>query len=110
MTAMAESEHLVRVCPVGDLAPGNVKRVDVDPPIAVYNIDGSFYATADWCTHDRSSLADEGFIENGQVECGWHFAKFCVRTGTVTAPPAVQPLATYSVQVIDDVVYVDVTG
>ncbi|KWX26258.1 (2Fe-2S)-binding protein [Mycolicibacterium wolinskyi] len=110
MTAEAKSERLIRVCAVGELRPGGVKRVDVDPPIALYNIGGTFYATADWCTHDRSSLADEGFVENGQVECGWHFAKFCVRTGAVTAPPATQPLATYSVQVIDDAVYVTVSG
>ncbi|MBF6440247.1 non-heme iron oxygenase ferredoxin subunit [Nocardia cyriacigeorgica] len=108
MTSTEQSERLVRVCAVGDLTPGNVTRVDTNPPIAVYNIDGEFYATADWCSHDKSSLADEGFIEDGQIECGWHFAKFCIKTGAVTAPPASEPLAKYAVQVVDGAVYVDI--
>ncbi|MFE3052533.1 non-heme iron oxygenase ferredoxin subunit [Nocardia sp. NPDC059239] len=106
MTTTEKSENLVRVCAVGELTPGNVTRVNTQPPIAVYNIDGAFYATADWCSHDKSSLADEGYIENGQIECGWHFAKFCIKTGAVTAPPASAPLAKYEVQVVDDAVYV----
>ncbi|AXK88899.1 phenylpropionate dioxygenase ferredoxin subunit [Nocardia farcinica] len=110
MTTTEQSENLVRVCAVDELAPGNVTRVDTNPPIAVYNIDGEFYATADWCSHDKSSLADEGFIENGQIECGWHFAKFCIKTGAVTAPPATEPLAKYAVRVVDGAVFVAVTG
>jgi nitrite reductase/ring-hydroxylating ferredoxin subunit len=103
-----KSESLIRVCAVDELTVGNVVRVNARPPIAVYNIDETFYATADWCTHDKSSLADEGFIEDGQIECGWHFAKFCIRTGAVTAPPAVAPLTTYPVHVVDGAVYVAV--
>ena len=108
MTTTEKSENLVRVCGVGELTPGNVKRVNTQPPIAVYNIDGEFYATADWCSHDKSSLADEGYIENGQIECGWHFAKFCIKTGAVTAPPATEPLAKFAVEVRDGDVYVAV--
>lgn len=110
MTTTEKSENLIRVCSVDELTPGNVTRVNTQPPIAVYNIDGEFYATADWCSHDKSSLADEGFIEDGQIECGWHFAKFCIKTGAVTAPPASEPLAKYPVQVDEGAVYVVVAG
>ncbi|MGW0022325.1 non-heme iron oxygenase ferredoxin subunit [Rhodococcus sp. NPDC003382] len=106
MASTETSRNVVRACAVTDLEPGNVIRVDTRPPIAVYNIDGEFYATADWCSHDKSSLADEGYIDGDQIECGWHFAKFCIRTGAVTAPPATVPLARYDVEVIDGVVYV----
>ncbi|MBA0045190.1 non-heme iron oxygenase ferredoxin subunit [Mycobacteroides sp. LB1] len=106
MTAIEKSQNRVRVCAVDELTPGNITRVDVQPPVAVYNIDGEFYATADWCSHDRSSLSDEGFIDGGQIECGWHFARFCIKSGQVTAPPASQPLATYTVEVLDGSLYV----
>ncbi|SKY48310.1 Rieske (2Fe-2S) domain-containing protein [Mycobacteroides abscessus subsp. bolletii] len=105
MTAIENPQNRVRVCAIEELTPGNITRVAVQPPVAVYNIDGEFYATADWCSHDKSSLADEGFIEDGQIECGWHFARFCIKSGRVTAPPATEPLATYVVEVSDGVVY-----
>lgn len=98
--------ELVRACAVTDLGPGEITRVPVSPPIAVYNVDGEFFATSDLCTHDKSSLSDEGYIEDGQIECGWHYAKFCIKTGDVTAPPATKPLTSYEVRVVDDDVYV----
>ncbi len=105
-----ESEHLVRVCSTNELPPGSVTRVDTKPAVAVFNVDGEFYATADLCTHDKSSLSDEGYIDNGEIECGWHFAKFCIKTGAVLTPPASKPLTKYEVQVHDGDIYVAITS
>ncbi len=77
-----------------------------DPPIAVFNVDGDFLATADTCSHDESSLAD-GYVDGDQVECAWHFAKFCLRTGRVLSPPANQDIAVYRVEIDDGVLYVN---
>jgi nitrite reductase/ring-hydroxylating ferredoxin subunit len=96
----------VRVCRVDELPPGSITRVQTSPAIAVYNVDGQFYATSDLCSHDKSSLSEDGYIENGEVECGWHFAKFCIKTGDVTAPPAREPLRTYDVQIDGDDIHV----
>ncbi len=90
----------MRACAAADLAPGEAIRVELDPPVAVFNVDGEFLATADRCSHDESSLAD-GYIEGDEVECAWHAARFCLRTGAVLALPATQPVATYSVKVQD---------
>lgn len=100
------SGELVRACSTFELSPGDVVRVPVDPPIAVFNVGGDFYATADWCTHEESSLAEDGYVEGDRVECGWHGARFCIRTGSVEAPPAKEPLARYEVQIRDGDVYV----
>src|SRR5215813_5307500 len=44
--SQAMAENLVRVCTAADLPPGNVKSFEVgDERVAVYNIDGTFYAT-----------------------------------------------------------------
>jgi 3-phenylpropionate/trans-cinnamate dioxygenase ferredoxin component len=88
----------VRACGADELEPGAVIQVATEPPIAVFNVDGEFFATDDTCTHEQSSLAD-GYVEGDQVECSWHFAKFCIRTGEVLSLPATKSLRTFAVKV-----------
>jgi nitrite reductase/ring-hydroxylating ferredoxin subunit len=97
---------MVRVCSEAELAPGEIKRAPTEVPIAVYNLSGSFFATGDYCTHEKSSFSEEGYLDGEEIECGWHFARFCIKTGAVTAPPARKPLLTYDVCVRDGDVYV----
>jgi nitrite reductase/ring-hydroxylating ferredoxin subunit len=97
----------VSACPVAALPAGEVVQVHQDRPIAVFNIDGEFFATDDTCTHETASLA-EGYVDGDVVECAFHFAKFCIRTGAALSYPATEPLATYPVQVSDGQVLVDV--
>lgn len=87
-----------RVCRVGELEPGEAVRVDADPPVAVFNVAGEFFATSDTCSHAKSSLSD-GYLEDDQVECTWHYARFCVRTGKALSLPATEDLRTYQVKV-----------
>lgn len=96
-----------RACAVEDVASGEAIIVENDPPIAVFHVDGEWFATEDRCSHDDSSLAD-GYVEGAVVECAWHFAKFCLRTGKVLAPPARLPLATFDVKVDGGTVYVNI--
>jgi 3-phenylpropionate/trans-cinnamate dioxygenase ferredoxin subunit len=75
--------------------------------IAVANVDGTFYAIDNICTHDRGPLG-EGTLAGDQVECPRHGARFDVKTGGVTAFPAVRPVKSYPVQLSGDEVQVDV--
>jgi nitrite reductase/ring-hydroxylating ferredoxin subunit len=75
-------------------------------PLAVFNVGGELFCTADTCTHEASSLS-EGYIEGDTVECGFHFAKFSLRTGAVLCPPAILPLKTFPVKVEDGKIYID---
>jgi nitrite reductase/ring-hydroxylating ferredoxin subunit len=97
----------VRACGVEEIDPGEAVRVDADPPVAVFNVDGEFLATADTCTHADSPLSD-GYVDGAEVECAWHSAKFCLRTGKALTLPATTGLATYATRVEDDVVFVDI--
>jgi 3-phenylpropionate/trans-cinnamate dioxygenase ferredoxin component len=90
----------IRVCHQDELPPGEAVQVPTTPPVAVFNVAGEFYATDDTCTHEESSLAD-GYIDGDVVECAFHFAKFCIRTGEVKSPPARSSLKTYPVRVDD---------
>jgi len=97
----------VRACAADELGPGEAIQVATKPPIAVFNVDGVFYATDDTCTHEEWSLAD-GYVDGDQVECSSHFAKFCIRTGAVLSLPATKPLRTFSVTVEAGAVMVEV--
>ena len=96
-----------RACRVEDIPTGEAIRLPVLPPIAVFNVDGEFYATDDTCTHAESSLT-EGYIDGDEVECIFHFAKFCIRTGAALSRPATEPLRTHEVRVLDGNVYVKI--
>ncbi len=96
----------VEVCSEGEINPGQHKVVDVEGAmVAVFNLDGGFYAIEDVCTHDGSEIAD-GCIIGDDIECPRHGARFCIKTGAVTAPPAYEPIDTFPVMVLDRVVYV----
>lgn len=95
----------IRVCARGEMLPGEFRVVwDEDTPIAVYNIDGMFYAIEDTCTHDGGDLAG-GDVHGFEVECPRHGARFDVRDGKVTAPPAVEPIASFPVRDEDGVIW-----
>lgn len=97
----------IKACGVADFEPDEGIRVEADRPVAVFHVDGEYFAIDDTCTHGESSLA-EGYLDGAQVECSWHFAKFCLRTGRALTLPATRDVATYPVKVQDDVVFVDV--
>jgi len=101
------AESVVRVCAASDVAPESVKAFAVgDKTLAVYNIDGAFYATDDECTHAAASLAD-GLLEGDVIECCMHMGSFHVPTGKVVQPPCEIPLRTYRVVRNGDDVFVD---
>ena len=78
-----------------------------DRAIAVCNVGGQFYAVDDVCTHDEASL-EQGQVEGYEIECPRHGARFDVRTGAVTALPAVIPIETFGVRVQGEDVEIDV--
>jgi 3-phenylpropionate/trans-cinnamate dioxygenase ferredoxin subunit len=95
----------IRVCTVSELLPGEYQVAwDGDTPIAVYNIEGEYYAVEDTCTHDGGELAG-GELHGFEVECPRHGARFDLRDGAVTAPPAVMPIATFPVRVENGEIY-----
>ncbi len=89
-----------------DLAAGEHTVVEIDGvSIALFNLEGEFYAIEDVCTHDGSEIAD-GCIVDGAIECPRHGARFDIKTGAVAAPPAFEPVDTFPVRVVEGVVQV----
>ncbi len=98
----------VKVAMVSEFPAGGMHAYEVEgKQIMVCNVDGTFYAIDDLCTHDGGSL-DEGELEGDQIECPRHGALFDVKTGAAVTLPAVVGVKSYPVQVEGDEIRVQV--
>ena len=98
--------EFARVASRGDLPSGGKVLAEVDGrPIAVFNVEGRYYAIDDVCTHDGGPLA-EGELEGNEIRCPRHGARFDVRTGKALCLPAFEPVETHRVEVRGDDVFV----
>jgi 3-phenylpropionate/trans-cinnamate dioxygenase ferredoxin subunit len=89
--------------------PAGTRRVlDIDGQgIIIINLAGNFYALEDRCSHDDSPL-HEGEIEGDEIICPWHGARFCLKTGEVTEPPAYEDIRCYETRITDDMVQIKI--
>ena len=92
-----------------DLEPGQGLSVELeDKKIALFNIEGSYYAIDDTCTH-RGGPLSEGSVEGTVVTCPWHGARFDVTSGEGLGPPAGTAVGSYKVQVNGDAISIELT-
>jgi nitrite reductase/ring-hydroxylating ferredoxin subunit len=90
---------LVKVAQATDIAPGKGAGFEVEgEKIAVFNVDGRYYAIGDVCPHAGAPLC-EGEVQDLKVTCPWHAADFDLKTGAVLGPPADEGVKSYKVVV-----------
>jgi nitrite reductase/ring-hydroxylating ferredoxin subunit len=100
--------EFVKVANTNEVAPGRPRLVNIKgKEIALFNIEGTFFALDNACSHEEGPLA-EGEIEGHEVTCPWHGARFDVRTGEVLSPPAYEDLQRYNVRVIGNEIEIEV--
>lgn len=100
--------QFVPVAKVSEVPPQSISCVEVaGKRIALFNLDGDFYALADECTHEGGPLS-EGEIHGGEVECPWHGARFDIKSGKVTLDPADDDTARYKVRVSGEDIEVEI--
>ena len=75
--------------------------------IALFNIQGTYYAIDDTCTHKGGPLS-EGQVTGSKVTCPWHGATFDVITGEALGPPAPIGVFRYNVRVVGDDIEIEV--
>ena len=91
--------ELRKVTETSNLPPGTAMAIDVEGRrLALFNVDGTYYAIDDTCTHSGGPLS-EGDIEGTQVSCPWHGACFNLTDGSVLTPPADEGVTSYRVVV-----------
>ncbi len=100
---MAEEWHLV--AETNDIEEEDVLGVNVEgTAVAVYNVDGEFYATENICTHAFAFLS-EGIVIDDIIECPVHQGRFHIPTGKPKGAPVSAALETYATRVEDGKVY-----
>lgn len=96
------------VCQVEALKPGHgLQHTAGDKVLAVFNVEGKFYAIDDACSHAGGSLA-EGPVAGSVVTCPWHGATFDILTGAALSDPAYEGVKSYNVKVQNGHVYVEI--
>ena len=90
---------------VDDLAVGSCKTIELSEgrELALYNVNGEFYATENFCPHKGAPLT-AGTLCDHTIECDWHGWQFDVRTGECLTVP--ERLRTYEVVVEGGVIKV----
>ncbi|NYV77392.1 non-heme iron oxygenase ferredoxin subunit [Streptomyces sp. UH6] len=106
---MTTTETGIKVADADGIEDGEALVVDRDTTghdddIAVFHSDGAYYALDDTCSHGSASLAD-GWIEDGEVECPLHSARFCLRTGEPQCMPATLAARRHKVEERDGALY-----
>ena len=70
-----------RVADIDEVPPGTARAVLINgKSIALFNVQGRFYAISNTCPHEGGPLA-EGRLKGCVVTCPWHDLTFDVRTG-----------------------------
>jgi len=100
---------IVEVGPESDIQPGQSACVVVDDiPIAIFNVNGEYYAIGDTCTHEDFSLSEGEVFEDATVECALHGSRFDLRTGEALSLPATGCAGSYEIWVEDGVIKLEV--
>ena len=105
----------VRVANKSEIGTGKMKKALLDDKeVLIVNVEGTYYAVDNLCTHYGGDLS-EGVLKGNVVTCPNHGSKFDVTTGKVVSPPAealgrpdIEDLQTYLVKVEDQYIMVKI--
>lgn len=93
--------NFTKVCKTGDIPAGSGKTIDLNgKPVAVFNVEGAFYAISDTCVH-RGGPLGEGELNGKTVTCPWHGWRYDITSGVNEMNPAVS-VQKYQVKVEGD--------
>ncbi len=98
----------VKVAQIGEIPEGRVKVVETKGQrLALSHTQGGYFAIQDLCTHDEGPLG-EGELFGEEIECPRHGARFNIKTGEALTLPAVVPVKTFPVKVVDNHILIEV--
>ena len=100
----------IEALPLEELPDGTMRLIPGNgATIGLYRCGGTLFAIEDRCSHDDGPLCEGDFdVEEGIAICPRHGANIDIRSGSALTLPAVEPVATYPVRVVDGMVRVDV--
>lgn len=75
--------------------------------ILVINVEGEVFAIENRCPHMRYPLFF-GSLEGDTLTCGFHSAKFNVKTGKSLGPVTSEPLKTFPVKIQNSSIFIEI--
>ena len=98
--------EFIPVAKVADIPDPGKMLVEVDDRLVViFHVGGSVYCLEDVCTHDGGTLGD-GDLEEHQIACPRHGAKFDIRDGKAITMPATEGTVAHEARIEGDQVQV----
>lgn len=96
----------IKVAATSEIKLNSTKKYIINNiPVLITNLDGTFYAINDLCTHEDSSLA-LGCLKGEYVHCTLHGSRFSVITGIPIDEPATEAVTTYPVVIKNSAIYI----
>jgi 3-phenylpropionate/trans-cinnamate dioxygenase ferredoxin subunit len=90
----------VKVATIDQIPPGHSHLVEIDDVrVAIFNLRGELYAVEDVCTHDGGPLVEGVVVNDCEVKCPRHGARFDIRSGAALSFPAIRPTQTFAVRI-----------
>jgi len=94
----------IEILPADQLPEGERIFIEVGGrSIVIFNLAGKLFAIGDICSHDNGPVGD-GEIEENEIICPRHGARFDIRSGKVTSLPAVVDIPAYPVRVAGEMI------
>jgi nitrite reductase/ring-hydroxylating ferredoxin subunit len=94
--------------PLAEIPQGSMRAVTVNGrEIAICHTRDGVYAVDNICSHAHARMC-EGRLRATRIVCPLHGGSFDIRDGKVLGPPAMVPLPTFRVRVVDGTVEVAV--
>ena len=78
-----------------------------DMAIAIFNINGIYYAIEDNCSHKGLPLSDGAIFET-EIECPFHGARFCLKSGEALTPPACENIKTFNIRQENNMLQIEI--
>lgn len=97
----------IKIAETKDIPRNTMKVFKIkDYEILVANVNGKLYAFENQCPHLGYPLYF-GSLEGEVLTCGFHYAKFNVRTGESLGPFSLKPLKTFKVKIQNSSILVE---
>lgn len=98
----------VEIAPADQLTDGERLFVELGgKSIVLFNLAGKLFAIGDTCSHDNGPVGD-GEVEENEIICPRHGARFDIHTGKATSLPALEDIQAYPVRVVEGMVQIGV--
>lgn len=100
--------EFIEIAPEDQIPAGERLFIDLGgKSIVLFNLAGKLFAIADLCSHDNGPVGD-GEIEENEIVCPRHGARFNIHTGKASSLPALIDIPVYPVRIVDGMVQIGI--